>query len=452
MLVVFAGLAGPAGCGDNRPDTRPTASGIFPAEAFIGRRVRVELTGTNTHWGTNDPISVDFGSDIALGAVSVASETTLFVDLVIDDVALPGLHDVVITDGDETVTLTDAFLLQSPVAIHFDGNIAQGSIALFSITNHDFDSPFDTTSFQESIFEAPVFPNIAVFGPNGSTFVVDDVTPYTITGRVLIDVDATGSGSVIVASGPSDDPVRSSIGALIAIAPRACEVMTGPTATHRVMLPFDSSCFAYTPVGLPHAARFDVGTDFANASPRVAILPATGHFRDALATTSSTTQIAGLDAIGRERYYAIYLDRRGGSGYDFTLAAASQTLATVPAVEPDADYAAQPAHAPPILYANADLAGQTDVDWIKLDLPASAVGHHVHVITFGDPKTDTRVDVLDAQLHSLGGPSNDGNFQEDFESDVILAAGTYYVEIFASQTGFFDPAHETYSAAILIDE
>ncbi len=449
MLRFAIGLLALAACGDNAAGVgTPTASGIFPAEAFLGRRVRVELTGTDTNWRADDHIGVDFGADIALGTVSVASPTTLFVDLNVDDTALPGLHDVTITDGREVVTLTQAFLLEPPIAVHFEGNVAQGSVALFSITNHDFDAPFDTTSFASSAFDAPIFPNITIEAPVGVAFAVADVTPYTITGQLLVDVDAAMTGPIVVVSGSVDDNQRSPLGSSITVTPRACEAMTQPTVTHHVVLPFDSHCFAFAPTATPHAAQFVVDTDDANAAPRVTILPPSGHFADVLATATRTTEIS-TGAV--DRYYAIYLDRRGASNYDYTLSAKSTTLTAVDELEPNGAGSPQ-VHAPPLLFQHATLANQADEDWITFALDASAIGHRIHVVTTGaDPKTDTRVDVYDPSMQSLGGPSSDGNFFEDFTSTPILSAGTYAVKIYASQSVFFEPAHDTYDAAIFLE-
>ena len=136
IVVMILGLAGCAG-------TDPSASGVFPTAGFLGRSVRVEISGDATAWGASSKVS--FGEGITVDSVTVASPTALFADITIADTAPVGLRDVVVTGGDN-VTLKQAFEIESPITITLRGSLAQGSIATVDVVNHDFDTPFDTTS------------------------------------------------------------------------------------------------------------------------------------------------------------------------------------------------------------------------------------------------------------------------------------------------------------------
>ena len=52
------------GCGEDQ-----NASGVFPSEGFLGRTMRVQISGDNTQW--NDGVSVDFGPGITVKSVHV---------------------------------------------------------------------------------------------------------------------------------------------------------------------------------------------------------------------------------------------------------------------------------------------------------------------------------------------------------------------------------------------
>lgn len=102
-----------AGCGADE-----SVNGVFPSSGFLGRTLRVEVTGDNTSWGSGN--GLDFGPGITVSNISVASPTTLFAEIVISDTAAPGLRDVIVT-GDGGGALNDAFKLTSPLVVDWQG-------------------------------------------------------------------------------------------------------------------------------------------------------------------------------------------------------------------------------------------------------------------------------------------------------------------------------------------
>ncbi|HET9992636.1 MAG TPA: hypothetical protein VFQ65_29080, partial [Kofleriaceae bacterium] len=181
-----------AACGGD--STTPSASGVFPAEGFAGRELRVEISGDATNWA--DGAVVNFGSGVTVSTVTVASPTDLFAEIKIDSGAALGLQDVTVASNG-SVTLKQAFQVVSPIEAQFTGAVEQGGRPGFVIINHDFDNPFDLTTDA-----AGALANVTFTGPSGTNFIPDasTSTAYELKGVVEIDGDAA-AGKLTVASG-----------------------------------------------------------------------------------------------------------------------------------------------------------------------------------------------------------------------------------------------------------
>jgi hypothetical protein len=452
-LVAFVVLTA---CGGD-DGTTPTASGVFPAEGFIGRQLRVEVSGDATNW--SDSTTVSFGSDVTVGTVTVASPTDLFADITIKDTAAAGLADVTVTDGGSTFALAQAFSLKTPIDVSVVGTLAQGSVAFLSIKGHDFDTPFDATTDADGNFV-----NTSISGPDGVTFQLSSVADYDIEAVALIDVDAGASGALSVTSGPTEAQVVSPFGDITIAARTAGTVTSGTPATGTLHDATGTELFQFTPGAGPAAVIASSATDNGNANPQLIVLPGSGHFSDGFLLFPTTDLFGDVIRAGfgqieatTSPMYAIYFDNSGLSGYQFSINASSVTLTSANEVATANDTAAQAqvfANSSPLLAA-ATLTDDTDVDFFTFTVTANDVGKRVRVITNGDPLTDALVEVLGgttaANAVTLGGPSDDLDFQEDWTSDVIPAGTTkIFVKVSASQAGFFDPAHNTYEAAAFL--
>jgi hypothetical protein len=435
LVVMILGLAGCAG-------TDPSASGVFPSAGFLGRSMRVEISGDATEWGASSKVS--FGEGVTVDSITVASPTALFADITIADTAPVGLRDIVVTGGDNA-TLKQAFEIESPITITLRGSLAQGSIATLDVVNHDFDTPFDTTSVSPGLFQPPVFTNIAATAGNGVRVEIDDVTPYGISATLLIDIDAQ-TGPLAFTSGPTGDTtVKFPLGADMAIAARTAMPLTaGTNATATSTKPVDSFLYEFTPATFPSLARFQVTTT-GDGSPGIAVLPASGHFEDLLGVTADQRQVAKTSG----KFYAVLYDLSGEAGA-YTIRAGSAPLTVAADTEPTNNtQGAATACALPCLVENATLASITDQDWFVFTAVAGDVGKKVHVRTQpGDDLTDTFVDVI-AGSTSLGGPSDDGDYHEDFVTTAITAAGLISTKIYASPV--FKPAYTHYDALIYLE-
>ena len=445
------------GCSDNDVTTTPTGNGVFPTSGFLGRKARVEISGDATTWSS--AATVSFGDGVTVDMVTLASPTDLFADITIMPTAMPGLKDVTVTDGGKNYTLAQAFELKAPISVKFQGTVAQGSIPTFTIVNHDFDNPFDDTSMGDGFFTPITYPNVNISGPTGAAFQVSTVTPYKITGIVLIDVDAA-PGTVDVQSGaPGGDITDSPLGANMAITARAPVALTsGTAATGQIVGAFDSQLFSISATAPMVTSMFALADD-PNASPAVAVLGGNGHFQtDFLGFGPSMNQVS----LQSGTFYLIYWDNTGSYGYGSTVKATNIALtATTEGSDTgnNASATAQPVTVPGIA-KDASLSSLNDKDWFSFTVTSAMVGKHVHVTTVGDPYADTFVDVYTAvkvtQANGdlFNGNSADTNYQEDIDSAAIPASalGTkVYVRVTASQAGFFDPSHNAYNAAIFLD-
>ena len=445
VAMIGAVIVGGA-CSDEYKPT-PSASGVFPAEGFLGRKLEhVEISGEETKWA--DGATVDFGAGITVSNVVVASESDIFVDLDIDAAGALADHDVVVTSGKETDTLKAAFRTKSPIDFAVQGQMAQGSVTAFTVTNHDFDSPFDTTSTGDGFFTPLVFTNIQLDAGPGVVIQLSNVTPYNITGLALINVDAPAMTTPItVVSGPSGGTTLTSpLGASLPIMPRTPTVLAPDTpATGSEANAYDSHLYSFTPAAFPALATISISGNGPNGGTGVVVLPASGHFEDILGAGASSEAV-----VKSGQLYLIEYDLTGDSGYTYSLSGTGLTLNAVADTEPanNASGMATTLTAP-ALVDNASLADSSDADWFKIVVP---VGKAIHVVTRpGDPATDTVIDIYGPNnaTTAFGPESSDQGFLDELTSPTTTVAGTYYVKISASP--YFDPSQKNYIATIVLE-
>jgi len=414
-----------AACGGDA--TTPTASGVFPAEAFTGRTLRVEISGDATSWKPG--ATVDFGAGITVNAVDVASPTDLFAAITIDPTTPVGKHDVTVTSGG-TYTLTKAFELVSPIGISYSGDVAQLGVPNFTIDNLDFESPFDIT--QDPTTAA--YTNLAIDSPAGTEFVIKSATPYRLSGQVFIDAGGM-AGPVSVASGE-----LTSVGDAIDVMPRTAMAFSG-TATGNFGALGASDVYAVAASG-NSILHYTLSPSDPNASPGSGILGSGGTWR-------SDFLGAGHAVIDATAYVVVV--NLGGSGYSYTLTGAADAVAAAAEATGTANDSptTAPAAAIPYEVAPATLASATDKDYFKVTIAAASANQRLHVVTDpGNPDTDTAVDVTDCSPttptsytdNGFGGSGPIDNSKCSFFSctglfeDVRtkpLAAGTYCIEILA---------------------
>jgi hypothetical protein len=433
------------GCGT---DPSQSANAVFPSQAFTGRDVRVEISGDQTSWSASTKVS--FGPDVTVNSISVASPTDLFADVTISPTAAPGLVDVVVTDGGSTFTLSKAFEIDLPIAVTFQGLVAQGSISTLTIQNQDVENPFDTTSTTDILGNA-TFTNIALGGPKGMGFVVENVTPFQITALALTDVDAAASGDIVVQSGGSD-VITSDAGSTTVAARTATALTAGTPTMGMVPTAFDSQLYSYTPTATaPDIEVLAVASNSMDASPAVAVLPASGHFADLLSFGPSSDT---LNTTAGSVQYLVYWDNTGAAGYSYTLTQDDISLTHTTAI---AGGATTPALATAITLPALGTGGdfKNASQWVKLTIAQGDVGKTLRLITEGDPTTDLQIDVF-TSITDANTPGTQpfvecgdlGGNPVDCISPAITTTGTYYVEL-QGDPGFPTPTTDYILTAFL---
>lgn len=437
-LSILMLLVGATACGG----TDPSASGVFPAAGFLGRSVRVQISGDATEWGAST--KVNFGEGVTVDSVAVASPTALFADITIADTAPLGLRDVVVTGGDN-VTLKAAFEIESPITVSIRGSAAQGGVAVLDVVNHDFDTPFDTTTTGDGFFTPLEYVGIDATAGNGVRVQVDNVTPFGMSATLLIDTDAQSGPLKILSGAIGATQTSFPLGTDLTIAARTAMPLTaGTNATANSTKPMESFLYEFTPAAFPALARFQVSTS-GNGSPGIAVLPASGHFADLLGTGADQRQVAKTAG----KFYAVLYDLSGETGA-YTIRAGSAMLTLAADTEPGNNtQGGATACALPCLVQNATIPSAADQDWFTFTAVAGDVGKKVRVRTLpGDAQTDTRVEVL-AGATSLGGPSGDSGYHENWLSGAIPAAGPISTKIYASPE--YDASQTHYDALIYLE-
>lgn len=422
FVVLFA-----AACG-----TDASVSGVFPAEGFTGRSLRVEISGDATQWSGTPTLNM--GDGVTVSRVSVASPTTLFADITIAADATPGLRDVTVI-GDGTLTLDQAFELVPPIELSFAGLVAQGGAPYFTVTNHDFETPFDVT-------------NVTLETPLGTSFVISSASPFQLSGYALIDTDAT-PGPFSLSSGQD----LFDLGANIDIKPRT-PVPLADGATGMLPSKGDSVLYSVDVAAVPALVRITATTSSMNGQPIGALLR-NGSWTGAASARLSVQPSAGT-------FDVVMFDAGVAGGYSFSVRDQIEQLATAPEASGinDTAQSALAASALPFAEIGGTLSAG-DKDWIKVTLAAPAI-LHVHAFA-DDDSTDTAVDILGS---GAGNPSVLTNYMtkpvddgqcfplfglacgEDVTSP-MLAAGTYYVVV--TTGGSFKATANMYSALVYLN-
>lgn len=448
-LAIVIGLAA-AACGSD--STTPTASGVFPANGFAGRTItHVEISGDATNWA--DGATVDFGAGVTAANVTVASPTDLFADLTIDPAATPGLNDVTVTSGG-TFTLKQAFEIDLPTTVTTIGLLAQGSVPFFTITNHDVENLFDTTSSTDPLSGAVTFTNLAVTAPDGVTALVEGATPTTITGQLLVNVTAGAGGALTIASGdPTGTPIMSTTDSLTIMA-RTPVALTSTAANGTLAMPYDTGLYTFSAASAPDLLQLALPQPSdANAAPVAFLIDSSGDLNNGFVTGAGVPGLStALETAGT--YYVIVQDQSGDAGYSFSISADNTAFTTGPEANDGTDgtpAGATAGTALPFDMTGATLSSSADVDYIKFT--TGVVGKVVHVQTVSpNDSTDSVVEVLDgaACTTSLGGPSDDSDFDENWVS-TALTTTTFCVKVTASS--FFDAEGSTadYEALVWLE-
>lgn len=411
------GPVGPTGDPGADATANPSVSAVSPTRVFADRTTQVSVSGYGTEWATET--TVDFGDDVTVDDLVVASPTSLLATITIEHEADLGARDVTVTTGTDSLVFTGAFSIEDPLEVlETVGTLAQGSIVLAYAELRDPSKPFNTLGGSS-------WPNLLPY-MNNSVGIVTDATPFAFEGLFFIDVtEPAGAVEIGMISGTTTLTTSGHRDAAT-IAARTPVALSAGTATFTAPGAFESQLYAYQ--AAPYSlVRLQATSTNTSASPAFVMLPDSGSFNDMIGYGNNLATVTGATA---ETVYAAFWDNSGASAYSYDF-----TVVTAPADEREPNdtcgAGAQVVASLPANLQNLSLSDELDEDWFAITLDASAVGKPLFVSTSpGDASTDTWVDVLASDCTtSLGGPSADLNYHENFVSSPIPAAGTYYVVV-----------------------
>lgn len=458
------GAAGAPGVGVGDPQV----SAISPARAFLARKAELTISGVATKWSSTT--TVDFGAGVTVDKVTAATPDALVVNVTIAATAAPGPRDVVVHDGSATETYKAAFHLDSPISFTTAGALAQASFhPLSSVKMLDVSTPLDPT--QNAL---GVFTNLSATSAGGRLVIASvGVNNNSLAGLLLVDVSATATPQTLtVNSGPATDLTTSPLPAAYTPVARIGMPIGLPvggattSVTQTIAAAGDSSLYTVTPTAA--VTLHEIAWTGPTGSTRrpLFVLPKSGRWVDAIwgADFSGGLFVGAAPRTGNafaathitstaDPFSVIFWNSNTAVGDNTvrlrtTIAASSAaelatatTIATAQALGPQ-----------PAAMLSGKVTGDTYAHYVKFTVAAADIGKRVRVITNGDPFCDTVVEVIAPDgTTSLGGPSDDSDYQENWLATAVTVAGDHYVKVTPSVPGPVDLTHTAYNLFIRLE-
>jgi len=275
------------------------------------------------------------------------------------------------------------------------------------------------------------------------------VQPYSITGFVQIDVDAT-PGPLDVMSGPAGKVIDSAAGTMNIGTRTATALTSGTAANGMIMAVNDSGLYSLDASGSPSLVHLSLSTSSQDGNPVAAILDSSGHWSNQIGGNFAVLPSAG-------KVYIVVFDGGSAANYSYSLTAGGEML-TQHAEGTDTSTSIATGYdattTVPFSFSAATISAAGDHDFIKFTVDAAHAGKHLHVITNAgtDALTDTAVNVTGV----AGSPSYTNGVVDDNTGcsffgcsnggeDIVTAAlpmGNYAIDI--TDGGFYDPADKGY--------
>jgi hypothetical protein len=445
------GPPGEPGPGLDGGGITPSISAVIPDHAFLARNTEVTVSGYGTNWSATSKPTIDFGANIKIANVIVASPTSLVVDITTDGKAAQGLRDVKVTDSSGTQTYAKAFNVLSPIKLTFQGNVGQGGNVIATAQVLDLTTPLDSTTDPNT----GAFTNIALTAGKGVTALVNSVSDYKAQLEFQIDVSATaGMQDIDLVSGPAgtasadvDFPAPQALN-VAAVTPTALTV--GTPVNGSAAAAYDTSVYSFTPASAAQTILdFSISTTSSATTPILFLLPSDGTWAHLL-----TGAIAQQGTAGNFSYvstqttplYGITWDNSGGFG-PFTIAGVVSTAAAATGAATANDATAGSAVAAtsfPFVLTAGDLSHSGGAgDWVKVTMPSGKTS--LRVQSSGDLQTDTVVAVTTDGSTAAGTTSDNtetgGPVDATFTG--LTSGATYYVTFIQGQLGAFTGATGT---------
>lgn len=444
-----AGPPGPAGSAS----VTPSVSGVIPPQMFLARTVDVTVSGYGTNWSS--ATTLDFGANITVNKITVASPTALVANVTSTAAAATGPRNVTVHDGSNTETYTGAFQVLSPVELAFQGNVSQGGNVVASLKVLDLSTPLDTTTDANGAYS-----NLAITVGSGITASIISAADYTATLELLIDVSATAAVSDFdLVSGPAgmtavdvDFPAPKAVN-VAAVTPMA--LTAGTAATGSIAAAYDTSVYSFTPSSASQTILdFSISTTSSTATPGLFLLPSNGKWANIITYAQSQGAAATFSYVATQTtpLYPIVWDNSGATG-PFAVGGivATPSASTAAATANDATEAtAIAATTFPFVLTGGDLSHSSgNGDWVKVTMPIGMTS--LRVQSSGDVLTDAVVAVTTDGTTPAGTTtdSTETGSLVDATFTGLTSGATYYVTYTQGSLGVFSGADDTDYTGIL---
>jgi hypothetical protein len=431
---------------DADPTPPTSVNGVTPSRAFLARHEEIKVSGFSASW--TNATRVDLGSGIAITNLSAPTPDLLVVDFGVDLGAATGPRDVTVLEADGGKEVAPgALAVDPPVALSFDGTLAQGSIAVAHVGVLDPTIPLDVTSVTDPFGNAS-FPHLSPAFGAGISGTVIAAKPYEADIQIFIDETTAGTSNFDLVSGAPGDTTDAHfpLPAGLSIAQRTAQPLVAGTAVSGgVAGKYATALFSYTP---PSTALgildFHAASTASGADPAVLLLPASGRWSDELIGGADATWLsAWTDPV-----FAVYFDDSGQTGTYSVGLTVTAPAATAAASASDATQSgAVVATGLPFVLTGGNLTSSSSQDWVRVTTGAGDAGKQLRAQSAGDPKT-----FLDVTVYQADGTTSVGGNERGGPVDAVVgplaASSTYYV-VFSAGAGF-DPAHGAYAGIIRI--
>jgi hypothetical protein len=159
-----------------------TSASLNPSSAHQGASTTIVITGTNTNFGPTT--TVNFGSGITIGTLTVNGPTSASVPITIADTAATGSRTVTITTGSQVVNATFTVVAGVPQVTLINPNtIGTSATESVSVTGA-------FTNWVSGTTKANFGPGISVGGATAGTF-----GPVTVNGATSLTANLVTSGA-----------------------------------------------------------------------------------------------------------------------------------------------------------------------------------------------------------------------------------------------------------------
>ena len=198
--------------------------------------------------------------------------------------------------------------LAPPIALTFDGTLAQGSIVVAHVRLVDDSITLDTTSTTDP-FGNVTYVDFAPQLSPGISGTVISATTTTADVQLFIDEPTTGALDFDVVSGPPGDAADAHFpfpGGIPVAARSPTPLVDGTPSTGSVGSKYATSLFEYTPPSAtPLIVDFAASSSASSATPAVLLLPASGAWSDELTGGPLATWLT----TSTDPIYAVYFDQ-----------------------------------------------------------------------------------------------------------------------------------------------